>query len=179
MLFPGGSQAARFEWVLLYPNRQGATIVEDFVSLQYFGTNNKDSCGSDYYGIQGRLIAREPNEDLIWFKKDLESSLLAPDQPNLGIRSFTRAGACWKDLKCPVFVMRALEDSRRNLTHRDMDMRDVRNAADYLSQTYRDGYDQDHLRDVRVLGTKIACDGAVQQGKPKLADLVLNGCDRV
>lgn len=115
----------------------------------------------------------------MWFKKDVESSMLAPDQPNLGVRSFTRAGACWKDLKGPVFVMRALEDDQRCLTHRDMDMRDVRNAADYLSQTYRDGYDQDHLRGVHALGTKIACEGAIQQGQPKLAELVLNGCDRV
>lgn len=179
LLFPGGSQAPRFEWVLLYPNRQGDTIAEDFVSIHYFGTNNKDSCGSDHNGIQGRQINREADEDLWWFKKDVESSIRAPDQPNLGLRAFTRAGACWQDLKGPVFVMRAVEDHQRNLTHRDMDMRDVRNAADYLSQTYRDGYDQEHLRDVRAFGTKIACDGAVKEGQPKLADLVLNGCDRI
>ena len=58
-------------------------------------------------------------------------------------------------------------------------MRDVRNAADFLGQTYCNGYDQHHLRDLRILGSKIACDGAVQSGQSKWADCVLNGCDGV
>lgn len=160
---------------MLYVSRRGTVVAEDFISGPYFGSNDKDSGSSNYNGIQGRNIGRAPNENLYWFKKIDNPS----DQPNLGLRSFTRVGACWQEFRGPVFVMRAVEDDQRNLTHADMDMRDVRNAADFLSQTYRDGYDQDHLRELHVLGSTIACDGAVQQGKPKWAQCVLNVCDGV
>lgn len=175
LLFPGLNLPPRFEWVKLTKYHDGVRFNEDFLSTPFFGTEVKDSNSSDYNGIQGRHIARVPGEALHWFKKDIGPK----DLLNTGLRHFTRGGACWQDWKGPVFVLRAHTDQQSFIKHGNMDMRDVRNAADFLSQTYRDGYDQEFLRDVRVLGTSVASVGDVQIGKPKWDEVVLNGCDKL
>lgn len=58
-------------------------------------------------------------------------------------------------------------------------MRGIRDAADFLGNTYRDGYDQVHLRGLRILGTADAPAGHVSNGTKKLQEIVINGCDKV
>jgi hypothetical protein len=179
LLFPGGTVPPRFEWVKLYRHLVGGEMVEDFNSVPYLGTNDKDSNCTSSNGIQSRSIMSDVNEKIFWFKAISADGNPLLELANLGLRSFTRGDACWQDFKGPVFVMRATENEKRQLTHHDITMRDLRTAADLLSQTYRDGFHQEHLREVYALGTTVACTGRVMQGKPKWDEVVLNGADKV
>ncbi|ETN44377.1 uncharacterized protein HMPREF1541_10557 [Cyphellophora europaea CBS 101466] len=159
LLFPGGSEPVRFEWVELCLQVGEGTGQQDFDSRSFFATNDKDGCSFMCNAVEGRNFSRGPDDTLVWFKKIKPPFEPAVDPQNLGLRSFTRGGACWDDFRSPVFVTRATKDKERRLTHGDMDMRDMRNAADYLGQTYRDG--------------------RVQQGGSKWDEIVLDGCDPI
>ncbi|KPI43681.1 uncharacterized protein AB675_6138 [Cyphellophora attinorum] len=176
LFFSGGSSPPRFQWVRVYSCVDSRGPNEDFFSLMEFGTNEKDSCSQDYNEVQGRSQARVKGEALHWFKK---MNPKAEDTYNVGLRNFTRSGAYWQDFRGPIFVLRAATNDQRQVRHLDMTMRDARGAADWLGQTYRDGYDQKHLRNVTVLGTIVAATGSVQTGAKKWQDVVLNGCDGI
>ncbi len=112
--------------------------------------------------------------------------LSVDEPPNLGLRTMTRGQACAPTLKGPILVLRKTKKGRNEDSYIDIDMRDVRNAADHFSWMYRDGttmapYVQDDLHGQRVLVTGCLCHQDQARGGTgsKFVQRVLNGCDSI
>ena len=177
MLFPGRDTPPYFQWVQLYTRNNESGIFEDFHSDSVFGTEDKDGLPTYFNSIQGRTLARTEGEGLHWFKKMHDDN--ASETANIGLRSFTRSGVCWEEFRGPLFVLRTATSVAGQVQHLDMTMRDVRNAADFLTQTYRDCNNYDQVLKVKTLGTVIASAGQTTQGVDKWRDVVLDGCDNI
>lgn len=177
LFFPGGESPPRFQWVELYIRRDQHG--EDFFASAEFGNEDKDIGSTNFNHIQGRSLARVPGEALHWHKIVKPLAVPDTDPANVGLRTFTRSGACWEEFRGPVFVLRAMTNEKGRMRYLDMTMRDVRAAADLLSQTGRDGYDQKHLRDVKVLGTIVRAAEELPGGAKEWDEVVLNGRDKV
>lgn len=151
-------------------------VCEDFCSRSELGTEDKDGYHFGFNNLQGRSLGCAQGDKLYWVKKiEIHNSSTA----NIGLRRFTRGSACWQGFCGPVFVLRTETNNKRQIRLLNMTMRDVRNAADCLSQAHRGDYDQEYLRDVKVLGTMVAPDGDCATGTKKWQEVVLNGCDGI
>ena len=85
-----------------------------------------------------------------------------------------------EDFKGPVIVCRAAEYILKQFTFRDMDMRDARNAADWLSQGPRCDVDaeSDQQQSIEVHGATVESNGRViNESRPQWSDVLINGND--
>jgi hypothetical protein len=178
LLFPGSNAPPRFEWLQAFPNSSlglhGSGEYLDSTSI--FGRRETEINSSVYNGVQGRIIRRKREEKLFYFKLPCDNpDIPAPTVPNLGLRAFTRAGACNEEMKGPVLFTRIAEFESLQYSHRDMDMRDAREAADWLSQC---GRERDPQSNTEVLGTAIESAGRViNHGYQQWSNVLVNGND--
>jgi hypothetical protein len=183
LLFPGGNTPPRFEWLEAWPNSAlGLPGSGEFLNTPIIlGTENSDLNNCVWNTIQGRIVRRKREESLYYFKQSQDDpDFPAPMVTNHGLRAFTRAGACRDSMKGPIIVSRVAEFELMQLTHRDMDMRDARNTADWLSQVGRERgtVHAPNLRDTEVLGTTIESTGRViNQGLPQWSNVLIPGDD--
>lgn len=153
---------------------------ETFDYELYLGEGSRERCFSAHNTIQARDTGRDDEDTLVFYYKDDTSA----DPPNIGVRNFTRAGASSMYQRGPILVIReGYRSGPRGLIeeHRDLDMRDVRSAADYFSSAWRRGLQDSQLCDVRVLTSGIACAKDVSQWnlREKWQERIMNGCDSI
>lgn len=177
LLFPGSDAPPRLQWVrLVLCTSSDGKIEEGFSSQAEFGEETQVTSSLNFNAVQGRTVARVKGEALHWFTKENAPST---EPLNTGLQKFTRSGSCWEGFSGPVFILRAITDDQGQVRHLDMNLRDVRSAADSLGQAYRDGRIDVNLSKVHVIGTKIASDRVESTGVAKYESLVIVGCDHV
>jgi hypothetical protein len=151
----------------------------------YFGEDWTEKMKTSHNNIQARDIDRDESEQLLFHHKE---KIMAED-PNLGVRDFTRAGVCADIFRGPILVTRMGCYADGVEEYRDMDNRDARNAADFFSSAFRLGQKGAGLQDVRVMAIGALFDSILKEGqhfsflKEKEGRLwhtrVLDGCDSI
>jgi hypothetical protein len=176
LFFPGDKELGRFVWVEVEVDP--TQTFEKFDFELYLGEGAINRCLSAHNNIQARNTGRDGKETLVFYYKDDTSA----ETPNIGVRDFTRAGAASMYQRGPILVIReGYRSGPRGWIQecRDLDMRDVRSAADYFSSAFRRGLEDSQLRDVRVLISAMVCAKGVSQHnlRKKWQEVVVNGCD--
>ena len=172
LFFPAAEGKPRFVWVGVEKHLLGDYEVFDHSS--YFGDSGKDISYSWRNEIQARDMNRDREETLNIYCMANNTEQAA----NQAIKNFTRAGACSTCFRGPYLVMRHAGKDPAPEYFRDMDMRDVRHAADYFSTFYR-SYEKG-LLDLRVCAVAILCSAdRDRHDLPKYVEKVLNGADPV
>jgi hypothetical protein len=185
LYFPGGNTPPRFEWVRIirrqYEDGQTGDVFDwsQYIGPLEFPELLVDECGEGMNGVQGRVCARVPSEKINYFQIHPDSSSLLAATSNIALRRFTRSTICTNKLIGPILFFRTIQDGRSPPIIYDIDMRDIRTAADGICRVGRFGVDLDFLKDQYVLATVIHSDIDVRQGKPKWNELVLDGCDDI
>lgn len=114
-----------------------------------FGVSRGERTPSSWNNIQARNMKRDEH-DCIYFHTAEDTAGM---EPNIAAKSFTRAGVAGTWVKGPLLVMRNTQIG--GVGHcPDIEMRDVRHTADYLSFAYRG----DGLSDRRYLGVVVNSD---------------------
>ncbi|KAK5567440.1 hypothetical protein LTR43_007156 [Exophiala xenobiotica] len=160
LFFPGGSEPAQFVWVECWTKTEGTWPVDMFDPNVYFGGRLPERhYFSDHNPVQARDVTRDNFEFGMQFYC---LDLTVGEPPNLGLRTMTRGQACAPNLRGPILVLRT-QKGRSEDSYTDIDMRDVRNAADGFSWMYRKRthmtppFAQDDLLAQRVLVTGCLC----------------------
>ena len=150
LYFPGGDEAPKFVWVQVWMQGDG------LLSARYevfdgtpFGVCQEERMPSCRNNIQARNMNRDEH-DCIYFHTAEDTSEL---EPNIAAKSFTRAGVAGTWVKGPLLIMRYTEIGGVG-HYPDIEMRDVRHTADYLSFAYR----ADGLSNRRYLGVVVNSD---------------------
>jgi hypothetical protein len=153
---------------------------ETFDYEVYFGKGGAQHTRSAHNTVQARDTGRSEDDTLAFYFKRNTSE----EPPNIGMRDFTRAGVSSMNFSGPILVVR--EGSRFGPQGvieecRDLYMRDVRNAADYLSSAWRYGYRGELNCDVRVLASLILCpkDLGEHSLRTKWSEQAVNGRDTI
>jgi hypothetical protein len=158
---------------------------ENFDLMVYYG---RRMAGRAFFSEPDPVQARDMTRDN--FELGLHFwclDLSVHEPPNLDLSTMTRGQACAPTLRGPILVMRQTEGRDEDTSsYVDIDMRDVRNAADHFSWMYRDGthmapYMQDDLLSQRVLVTGCLCPQDQAQGgpRPRFHQAVFDGCDSI
>jgi len=139
VFFPGNAEPARFVWVEV----DVPTILDDDESTYemirttpFMGKDDPEHCFTKVNLIQARDISADMKESLdFWFK-----SYASLEDVNIGVQDFTRAGISSPVFRGPILVFKrasGLGPKGLGEAIRDLDSRDVRNAADFLSFAWR------------------------------------------
>ena len=137
------------------------------------GVNHNDTA---YYQCHLNSIQQRDS------KRDDEDSLgiVTLIDPNLerneGVRRFTRSGTCGQACSGPVIVSRQQGRVPEQGRCVDIDMRDVRTAADYFSSEHR-GYGAN--REVHSLAAVVSPRGMIQDGQPSFEEAAIEHGDIV
>ncbi|KAK7905564.1 hypothetical protein LTR67_000287 [Exophiala xenobiotica] len=182
LFFPGGSAPAQFVWVECWTDFEDTEpICDQFDRKPYFGQYG--AAARTFFSEPNPVQARDMTRDSFEFGLHfwcLDLSVAEP--PNLGLRTMTRGQACAPNFRGPILVVRHTKKGRNKESYVDIDMRDVRNAADHFSWMYREGTGKmAHLKDQRVLATGCLCPQDQAQGgsRSKFVQQVIDGCDSI
>ena len=176
LYFPGGKEAPRFVWVETYRDEESGLTFEKFDHNVWLGQTEVEQFFPDHNNLQARDVVGETNEALVCLcKQDIWGAA-----PNLAIKKFARGGSCAKDFRGPWLVMRQWrcpnpavksdadqqgqgrasgtgDEIKRTLEeYRDVNMRDVRNAADFFTTAFRHGSSMDNRI---VMGVVVSVQG--------------------
>ncbi len=150
----------------------------------YFGEDCTDRMKTSHNNIQARDIDRDKAEQLLFHHKE---NIMA-ENPNLGVRDFTRAGVCADIFRGPILVTRMGCSADGFEEYRDMDCRDARNAADFFSSAFRLGQKSAGLQDIRVMAIGALYDSILKEGHHfcflkgegrSWHTRILDGCDSI
>lgn len=173
LFFPAEDEHPHFVWVEVQTVGCPNDRYEKFDNRIYFGDGDKAVSCSTRNIIQARAMNRARDESLNIYCMDDNTT----QPPNRAISKFTRAGVCSICFRGPYLVMHFRGKSPSLEHYQDLDMRDVRHAADYFS-TFNRANDRG-LLDVRVLATTIVCPAHRDTGLPNHVQRVVNGADPI
>lgn len=126
-----------------------------------------------YNAVQARYVKREEHENLVIYSKPTGQSV------NTAVRKFTRGGTCSGVFRGPHLILRQGKRADGYEEIRDVDSRDLRNAADFFTVSYRQNEDVLHLEHRRFYVGCIASPVHVQAGIERFSGTMFNGADPV
>lgn len=184
---PGKDEKPKLIWVIVTNIKHSYGQREKlFDAKTYLGVFEPEEHSFNRNNIQCRDLDRGDKMNLnIYCREDCGRL-----EPNAAVKSFTRAGICGTSWRGPLLVMRHQESEEKcdgknfygleeclEIIDRfhDMDARDIRWTADYMSYAYL-GDDND---DKVTLGSFIACNIDKQRSGAKYRDGAVDGDDSV
>lgn len=125
VFFPGGDKPGTFVWAEVIDGLPGETLDEH----PFFGLNATSTKICVRNLVQGRKCQRNDLEEIqIVSKRHFQNHPV-----NQGLCQVARAGRVANRFRGPVLVTRVQNAGRTDQKYADVDMRDIRNAADFIS----------------------------------------------
>ena len=170
LYFPGGDEPGRFEWVDVMPD---GYVGETIDRKKYLEENGPDRENSVYSQIQARDMTRSSKHRVEFFCRT--DTFIQPS--NQGVVDFTRAHACGPCWRGPVLAMSMLDSGDSGYRYIDMDMLDVRHAADHFSSSHRARGTQP--KTVLVQACIVSCPHDISNGHSPYSERIVVGSDPV
>lgn len=171
--FPDDEEIPKFSWMKVWEVPDKRESFDEWDREPYFRGQTTERCDLACNHVQARDVRRNDHDAVrLWMTSE---AMMLPC--NTSIRAVTRAGAASLHWRGPVVAIRT---AGRDPAHEwcvDIEMRDVRNVADFLTFAWRGaGKENSHMR---VIACAKSSTSMVDAGNLKYTELALDHSNTV